>query len=455
MSLATDTITIKRVLELSSGDELDAETVINQKNTKEESLRGILGEIFALNKNRWRDGLELLRTPYCCPDCGGNLRLNSYGANKFYFIHAYKNISCPSLEGGRLTDEQVFARQYNGKKEGDEHKNIKHLLCETLRCADNFENIHEERFAWNEGRTRWRKPDIALICSPGSAIPKYAFEIQISYTFVTIIYERKIFYSESNIPLLWVFKDVDFSSLNITRDDAFYANNCNIFTVNENTALLSKKYGQPILECHYMVPKIKDGKITYNIENKLLSLFDMQYDAQSGVIYYFDFKYELKKKYIELLRVKIDKRYHEFGYEYEELDDYFSRVGINFERLCKEDRIQLVVSVQNIFSAFAGKCVGSKFGNIVELFNYINGKHRYSFFPFACAINFKGDKDSLLSRIKSPELKKDVNKMYAEALKKNPELCPPAHVVNEIVKIFPELTEKLTWFHGNPSEESQ
>ena len=447
MSFSTKQITIEIVFDTETCEEISAESIINRSEDGSRELRAILAETHARNTNLARDNHPLLPSRYRCPDCGGNLRLNSFLGEKFYFTHAYKNMDCPSFERSRLSEEQVRARQYNGKKEGADHKQIKNILYQSLRCAENFVGIDEEKYLWNANRTRWRKPDIAFSFQWGEQIWKKVFEIQVSYTFVTVIYERKIFYGDNNIPLLWIFKDVDFSSLNITRDDALYSNNCNIFTVNNRTLELSREQKRPILECHFMVPSIKNGILSYDKGVVEASVFDLKYDRKFGIQYAFDFNTEKRRTFRNHLRECIDKKYEEMrDSDHASINNALKLMNSDISNLDNSERRLLIITIQNILSALEDKCIGTNLKNMAETLNYVTASHVYSFYPFAAALNYKKRDAEVRKNIKKDTFKERVNGLYDAIGKKDKELCTPQHLTRHLASIFPELKKQFDWY---------
>lgn len=447
MSFSTKQITIEIVFDTETCEEISAEPIINRSEDSSRELRALLAETHAQNTNLAKDNQPLLPSRYRCPDCGGNLRLNSFLGEKFYFTHAYKNIDCPSFERGRPSEEQVRARQYNGRKEGADHKEIKNILRQSLQCAESFVGIDEEKYLWNESRTRWRKPDIAFSFQDGEQISKKVFEIQVSYTFVTVIYERKIFYGNNSIPLLWLFKDVDFSSLNITRDDALYSNNCNIFTVNNHTLKLSQERKCPILECHFMVPSIKNGILSYDKGVSEVSLFDLKYDGELGVQYAFDFKTEKQRTLRNHLLECVDKKYEDMrDADHTSINNALKLMNIDIDSLDKNERRLLIITVQNVLSALEDKSIGTNLKNMTETLNYVTASHAYSFYPFAAALNYKKKDAEVRKSIKKETFKERVNRLYEAIGRKDKELCLPQHLVQPLGAIFPELRKHLGWY---------
>ena len=447
MSFSTKQITIETVFDTETSEELSTESIINRSEDGSRELRALLAETYARNTNLARENKPLLPSRYRCPDCGGNLRLNSLLGEKFYFTHAYKNMDCPSFERGRPSEEQVRARQYNGRKEGHDHKEIKGILCQSLKCAENFVGIDEEKYLWNESRTRWRKPDIAFSFQDGEQVSKKVFEIQVSYTFVTVIYERKIFYGDNNIPLLWIFKDVDFNSLNITRDDALYSNNCNIFTVNNRTLELSREQKCPMLECHFMVPTIKNGILSYDKGTIEVSLFDLKYDRKLGIQYAFDFKTEKLRTIRNHLIECVDKKYEDMrDLDHVSINNALKLMNSDIGGLDNSERRLFILTVQNILSALEDKCIGTNLKNMAETLNYVTASHAYSFYPFAAALNHTKRDTGVRKNIKKDTFRERVNGLYDAIQRKDKELCLPQHLTQNLALIFPELKTHLNWY---------
>ena len=64
---------------------------------------------------------------------------------------------------------------------------------------------------------------------------RFAFEVQLSTTFLTEIVGRREFYRVNGGAIVWVFEGFNPQENRTAEQDIFYLNNLNVFVVNERT----------------------------------------------------------------------------------------------------------------------------------------------------------------------------------------------------------------------------
>lgn len=223
---------------------------------------------------------------YICPICGIPVYLVSRKeARRFFFRHEIEDGRCSAITRGKMSEEEINARKYNGAKESQAHIRMKEILRESLACDHRFYEVALEKVWKGQERASWRKPDVQAMFKG----LRMAFEVQLSTTFLRVIAERRVFYEREDGMLLWIFKSFDAERARLTQDDVFYNNNRNLFLASEETLLASKKMGRFCLECRWAEPYIEDGQIQTRWTSQIVSINDLKLDSGRQRVYFFDY----------------------------------------------------------------------------------------------------------------------------------------------------------------------
>jgi hypothetical protein len=69
-----------------------------------------------------------------CPYCYQKVRIRGTprGVYTMHFAHLYDSDDCPIKTNQRYTQDEILRMQYNGVKESDRHKAVKHLIAKSL-----------------------------------------------------------------------------------------------------------------------------------------------------------------------------------------------------------------------------------------------------------------------------------------------------------------------------------
>jgi len=230
---------------------------------------------------------------YSCPLCGRTLSLRGGLGTSFvmHFAHPREpEHHCPYKTLDNHTPKELEAMKYNGLKETYAHKQVKERLLRGLRHDPGVAPASlrtEEIFRANLPDKSWRRPDVAATWSSRNLV----FEAQLATTFVTVIAERRNFYTENGAELVWIFAERPASGVMLfTVKDIFYNNNCNLFVVNSLTDAESIKQQKLILEAWWPDPSTYDrlGGIT-DWCSKLVSLEQLTFNSEKRIVFYFDF----------------------------------------------------------------------------------------------------------------------------------------------------------------------
>jgi hypothetical protein len=207
----------------------------------------------------------------------------------FYFRHRHEDGSCPAETRSPLTYEEICARKYHGLRESEPHKRVKALILRSLDADPSFSNIASERNWRSAIRTgAYRRPDVQATDGTG----KFAFEVQLSTTFLSVVVGRREFYRQEGALLIWIFGGFDPEYRLLTTDDLLFSNNSNVFVVDEATASLSERTGALHLRCHYRRP-IRDGDVIKDCwDEQVVPFRDLLQDREGQRAYLFDYSGE-------------------------------------------------------------------------------------------------------------------------------------------------------------------
>jgi Family of unknown function (DUF6035) len=203
-----------------------------------------------------------------------------------------------------LTEDQIRARKYHGLRESEAHKRIKRLIERSLRADSAFitESIlSETRWQAANGSRLWRQPDVQA----RSADRRFAFEAQLSTTFLDVVVSRRLFYRDEGAMLVWVLGSFSPEYRRMTTDDLLFSNNSNVFVIDDETVRLSEESRRFHLRCHFR-RLFRDGDvIAERWEESLVCFSDLCSDPIRQRIYYFDYEGEerhLKGELDQILR---------------------------------------------------------------------------------------------------------------------------------------------------------
>lgn len=270
--------TIAEVINKQTGEIIEADQFFSQPEWVTFTERRSLEEYIQRRE-------EYLICPYCYQKV--RIRGTPQGVYTMHFAHLYDSDDCPIKTNQHYTHDEILRMQYNGVKESDRHKAVKHLIAKSLLADPHFSEIESERIFHHQGGLKeWRKPDISSKFKGFHVV----FEIQLSTTFLSIVVERDLFYKANQTFILWIF-DNQFDPLQqkFTEKDVIYANNCNAFVVNSETLEYSQQQNEFYLHCYYLEPVIEYGKIVTHWRNQKVSFHELTFDYQQYKVHFFDF----------------------------------------------------------------------------------------------------------------------------------------------------------------------
>lgn len=228
---------------------------------------------------------------YVCPICEEAMTLASHkirerSVRRFYFKHVDEDSPCVGQRG--LTATQICIRKFAHCKEGALHKQVKAWLEESMDADSEFSEINPEKHWKDVDGNGWRQPDVQSVWRG----QRFAFEAQLSTTFLHVIAERMRFYERNQGRLLWLFRDLDPEDFKLSEDDIFYSNNRNGFRVTQETVALSKEHGRFALECVWYEPVDMGSHYVDEIRRQTVFFDQLHFDVSATGVpraYFFDY----------------------------------------------------------------------------------------------------------------------------------------------------------------------
>lgn len=292
--------TVPEVIDMESGIIIPVADIFSGKGATQHKQR------MADETARIRGG----KVRYHCPLCHSQLAIRAYADRSFYFRHPNDpSAKCPYRYDSKLTPDQINAMKYDGAKESMRHKKIKEML-EISLSADKYiapnsvkpeTTISSREGEWNT----WRRPDIQAQLNG----KLFAFEIQLSTTFLTVIAGRREFYLKNGGLLFWIFAEefLNQEEMRFTERDVFYNNNSNLFYLTSDTVANSVKHHECHLMCRWEEPRIEDDIITTEWREKEIRLSELQLDFKGQRAFYFDYDQRLAALENELQNIQAQK----------------------------------------------------------------------------------------------------------------------------------------------------
>ena len=277
---------IKEILDLETGDTINADEFFRQPIAELEKWRTIFQECISQGKRR-----------FVCPNCLELIRISGRGDERgvpSIFTHKNDSIYCHKTTQN-ISEEEINRRKYSLVGQSTRHKELKKLIYNCLIDRNSVtmgvENVEiEKRVNSSLPFFNWRQPDVQIEYQG----KKIVFEIQLSTTFVSVITERNTFYRLNGYYILWIFnfednrKYVNLSNLAIK--DIYFANKLNAFIFDEEARQWSKEQKQLVLKCNWL-----DSDMNWhhpNINGKFggepVKLDQLKFDPVTCRPYYFD-----------------------------------------------------------------------------------------------------------------------------------------------------------------------
>jgi hypothetical protein len=249
---------------------------------------------FVARRVEIRESLGTQNPAFACSICGAIVYAVASPEKHFFFRHSVDDGSCPAITRQQLSASEILARKYHGLRESEAHQKIKNLIERSLAADPSFtpESIRQEtRWRASGDPKSWRQPDVQA----ARGEQRFAFEVQLSTTFLGVVVERRLFYRDEGATLIWVLGRFDPDYRRLTVDDLLFSNNSNILVVDDETTRLSEENHSFHVRCFFRTP-IRDGAgIRDQWEEKIVRFSELTIEPSRQRAYYFDYDGEAKQ----------------------------------------------------------------------------------------------------------------------------------------------------------------
>lgn len=276
--------------------ELAIETTTGQLLEARGLLRLPEADFTAMRREAMQSRLERRRgessAPYVCAACKHPLYLTRHvrGEGNRWFAHdAGAPITCPYYEGRRLSPEIRRALLYRGQQESAEHQRMKLFIAQALRQDPLATDVRTEQVTFSQvAAGEWRRPDVSCTWAGHRVV----FEVQLTYTFLSVVLEREAFYRREGVHIIWVFQQFDRNRAVVT-DEAFF-NRRNLFVLDTEAARATEDAGVLTFSGWHQVPRRQGTRIEDVWQQKLVALRQVEFPLETLRPFFYDYPAELR-----------------------------------------------------------------------------------------------------------------------------------------------------------------
>jgi hypothetical protein len=417
-------------------------------------------------RSRISESIKKGQPELACSWCGTPVLLLSSTEKRFFFRHIVEDGSCPAQTRSLLSEAEIRARKYFGQRESDAHKRIKGLIEQSLDADPSFSMIAVEK-TWRSARDpkARRQPDVQAT----SAERRFAFEVQLSTTFLDVVSGRRLFYRDEGALLVWVLGYFTPDYRRITTDDLLFPNNSNIFVVDEETTAISIARERLHLRCHYRRPVLKHGQVEEAWDECIVAFSDLTQDQDRQRLFYFD--YEAAEAEIRAL-VERDRQASEneakaalrdlFEIFWREKGVYcdhkpetlktwgiirlgFAHQGMLLPEYPDSDS-NLRAGLNALYSAKAGSPVGWRFQTLAEAAHHLFEKYPRHLLAFGYALQVYDRSSQIEAQDGSGKWSRKAKAARAQLSRRDPDSLPDPAVLPILEFLFPEVGARVEAF---------
>lgn len=404
---------------------------------------------------RIQESLRSERALFSCPLCSTPIYLVANMQKRFFFRHLVEDGSCPAQTRNPLTEEEIRRRKYHGLRESETHKKIKALIERSLRADPSFSDttiLQEKRWRSAQDPARWRQPDVQAVRDA----QRFAFEVQLSTTFLSVVAERRAFYKSEGALLIWIMADFSPEYRRMTTDDLLFSNNSNILVVDEKTTLLSEQLGAFHLRCFYRRPVLDNGAIRNQWESKLISFSELTCVVQEQCAYYFDYQDEEQRLCTDRIRRNFfqfwdaamnphfDRRPENLAW-WNELKESLEPHGVRVPDQPSEDR-GFRSLIHAVLSAVRGVPVGWQFDRLIQVAHQVAEAHPEHLLAFGCALEVSGNKKVLVQQDTTGKWARKRRLAWEKIRTGHPKFMPDQRWLPALSFLFPDIADRLKEF---------
>jgi hypothetical protein len=405
-----------------------------------------------------REALKQRKPRHICALCGTPVYLVSNLHKRFFFRHTVEDGSCQAKTRSGLTEDEIRARKYHGLRESEAHKRIKRLIERSLRADPEFviaSILAEKRWHSAHDPKLWRQPDVQAV----SIVGKFAFEAQLSTTFLDVVVSRRLFYQAENASLVWVLARFLPDYRRLTTDDLLFSNNSNIFVVDDETVLISEEKKRFHLRCFHRRPFREGDAISETWEEALVPFGDLVREPDRQRIYYFDYEREERRiKDVldqELRNEVIDFWLSGMNPHFDGTPDSFARWQEIQRKLAAHGvrvpdnpsgNASFRSMIHGVMSAMRGQPVGWQFKTLIQVAHQLVQVHQENLLAFGYALEVSGYRTLIESQDVSGKWKRKCKTFRPLMRARDPAFVPPIEWLPALSFLFPEVGARVRAF---------
>lgn len=444
----TDQMLLTDIIDLDTGAQVDVQAFLTRDLVEVIQDRNELAGRYA------RDPDQPWMT---CRLCGGAVMLVLTQQRLFHFRHHTSEEGvrdCPISTRGAFSADQINRMKYNAAKESVAHQTLKRIIRDSL-YADMHCSEPEVEKVWRGmpvvERATWRKPDVQVY----RGAQRFAFEVQLSTTFLTEIVGRREFYRLNGGAIIWVFQGFNPHETRTAEEDIFYLNNLNVFIVNDHTLARSLEAERMVMVCWYAVPHINGRIIVNEWVTQEITLDQLTVDTDRQLVYFYDYLTHRKALETSIGEAALRQQFHDFWrtlspqYEKDAEQAWIPlRARINdvlphleLPQSFDDGHFHGVVSI--VLSARYGEPVGYRWPRLLNVANHAYDHYKAYLLPFGWTLDAFNQHEMLLAQ--------DTNKTWQKrraliriALKGHaPAFCQDVQYNAVLAFLVPEIKDRL------------
>lgn len=279
--------TIECAVRRDTGQTLLASDLLLMSEEEFTALRRLATESRVKNEP---DDQAFLRCPICLTPLWLTRRSHGSATGNRFFKHA-REAPCPWYRPSDYTAEQILALRFHGQREGQLHKHLKRVMIDALTADPEVSDVVTEVTNWGAVlKGEWKRPDVRCRWRGKTVV----FELQLSYTFISEVVKRDLFYRAESIFVIWVFRAAD-EKFAFVKDEKYF-NKRNLFLLDETAEAECLTAGRLMLTCQHSVPVFNEWSLRDEpvAKTQLVQMADLTYPEDTYRPFFYDYDAALK-----------------------------------------------------------------------------------------------------------------------------------------------------------------
>ena len=279
--------TVECAVRRDTGQTLLASDLLLMSEREFTALRRLATESRVKNEP---DDQAFLRCPLCQTPLWLTRRSHRAASGNMFFKHS-REAQCPWYRPSDYTAEQILALRFHGQWEGQLHKHLKRVMTDALNADPEVSDVVTEVTNWGAVlKGEWKRPDVRCRWRGKTVV----FELQLSYTFISEVVKRDLFYRAENIFVIWVFRAAD-EKFAFVKDEKYF-NKRNLFLLDDAAEAESVSAGRLMLTCQHSVPVFNEWSARTEpiAKTQLVQMADLTYPEDTYRPFFYDYEAALQ-----------------------------------------------------------------------------------------------------------------------------------------------------------------